>query len=43
MKEAPYPKSKHMPDKKRDPNEAYMDIEDRNPVWLKDRGDHYYK
>lgn len=43
MKEAPYPKSKHMPEKKRDPNEAYMDIEDRNPIWLKDRGDHYYK
>jgi dyslexia susceptibility 1 candidate gene 1 protein len=39
MKEAPYPKSKQI-DKKKD--DVYIDIEDKDPVWLKDKGDHFY-
>jgi dyslexia susceptibility 1 candidate gene 1 protein len=40
MKEAPYPKSKKI-DKKKD--DVFIDIEDKDPVWLKDKGDHYFK
>ena len=39
MKEAPYPKSKKIEKKK---DEVYIDIEDKDPVWLKDKGDHFY-
>lgn len=39
MKEPPYPKSKQMVKKKDD---VYIDIEDKDPVWLKDKGDHFY-
>lgn len=34
------PKSKKI-DKKKDT--VYIDIEDKDPVWLKDKGDHFYK
>ena len=40
MKEAPYPKSKKI-DKQ--PNDQFIDIEDKDPLWLKDKGDHFYK
>ena len=40
MKEPPMPKSKKI-DKKKDT--VYIDIEDKDPVWLKDKGDHFYK
>lgn len=40
MKEPPMPKSKQI-DKKKDT--TYIDVEDRDPVWLKDKGDHFYK
>jgi len=40
MKEAPYPKSKKIEKK---PNDVYIDIEDKDPVWLKDKGDHFFK
>ena len=39
-KEPPFPKSKKL-DKKKD--DIHIDIEDRDPVWLKDKGDHFYK
>lgn len=39
MKEPPYPKSKKIDTKKDD---VYIDIEDKDPVWLKDKGDHFY-
>jgi hypothetical protein len=41
-KEAPFPKSKkyEKPDKSQDPS---FSIEDKDPVWLKDKGDHFYK
>ena len=39
-KEAPFPKSKNRDQKKDD---VHIDIEDRDPVWLKDKGDHFYK
>lgn len=38
-KEAPYPKSKKMD---KDPNDQYINIEDKDPLWLKDKGDHFY-
>jgi len=41
MKEAPFPKSKKLDPKKKD--DVYIDIEDKDPVWLKDKGDHYFK
>lgn len=41
-KEAPYPKSKKM-EKKKPEEDMLINIEDRNPVWLKDKGDHFYK
>lgn len=40
-KEAPFPKSK-----KKDPkakNEDFIDVEDKDPVWLKDKADHFFK
>lgn len=40
MKEPPYPKSKKIEKKKGD---VYIDIEDKDPVWLKDKGDHFFK
>jgi tetratricopeptide (TPR) repeat protein len=40
LREAPYPKSKNM-DKKKD--DVYIDVEDKDPVWLKDKGDHFFK
>lgn len=39
-KEPPFPKSKKL-EKKAD--DVHIDIEDRDPVWLKDKGDHFYK
>ena len=39
-KEPPYPKSKKI-DKKKD--DVFIDIEDKDPVWLKDKGDHFFK
>ena len=39
LKEPPYPKSKKM-DKKKD--DVFVDIEDKDPVWLKDKGDHFF-
>ena len=40
LREAPYPKSKNL-DKKKD--EVYIEVEDKDPVWLKDKGDHFFK
>jgi len=40
-KEAPYPKSKNLSKKKDD--DVYIDIEDKDPIWLKDKGDHFFK
>lgn len=40
QKEAPYPKSKKI-EKKSD--DMYIDIEDRDPLWLKDKGDHFFR
>jgi dyslexia susceptibility 1 candidate gene 1 protein len=40
LREAPYPKSKNL-DKKKD--DVYIEIEDKDPVWLKDKGDHFFK
>jgi len=40
-KEAPYPKSKKC-DKNTNDN-VFIDIEDKDPLWLKDKGDHFYK
>ena len=34
------PKSKKI-DKKKDT--VYIDVEDKDPIWLKDKGDHFYK
>jgi dyslexia susceptibility 1 candidate gene 1 protein len=39
LKEPPFPKSKKIEKKKDD---VYIDIEDKDPVWLKDKGDHFY-
>mmetsp|Transcript_16704 Transcript_16704/g.16005 ORF Transcript_16704/g.16005 Transcript_16704/m.16005 type:complete len:96 (+) Transcript_16704:476-763(+) len=40
LKEPPFPKSKKI-EKKHDG--VYIDIEDKDPVWLKDKGDHFFK
>ena len=40
LREAPYPKSKKLDKKKSD---VYIEIEDKDPVWLKDKGDHFFK
>ena len=42
LKEPPYPKSKKMVSKK-EKQEMYVDVEDTDPVWLKDKGDHFFK
>jgi len=42
LKEPPYPRSK-MIDKKKKDNDYYIDVEDKDPVWLKDKGDHFFK
>ena len=42
MREPPYPKSKKI-DKVKEEDRLYVDIEERDPVWLKDKGDHFYK
>lgn len=34
------PKSKNIDKKK---NDVYIDIEDKDPLWLKDKGDHFYQ
>jgi len=39
-KEPPYPKSKNMSTKKE--KDMYIDVEDKDPVWLKDKGDHFF-
>lgn len=39
-KEPPYPRSKKMEKKKDD---VYIEVEDKDPVWLKDKGDHFFK
>ena len=41
-KEAPYPKSKKMTKDEKD-QQQFIDIEDKDPLWLKDKGDHFYK
>ena len=40
IKEAPYPKSKKF---EKTPEDHYIDIEDKDPLWLKDKGDHFFK
>ena len=40
LKEPPYPKSKNMTKKEKD---VHIDVEDKDPVWLKDKGDHFFK
>mmetsp|Transcript_2186 Transcript_2186/g.1523 ORF Transcript_2186/g.1523 Transcript_2186/m.1523 type:complete len:115 (-) Transcript_2186:1164-1508(-) len=40
LKEAPYPKSKKI-DKKSEDN--FTAVEDKDPLWLKDKADHFYK
>lgn len=32
-----------MIDKKKKDNDYYIDVEDKDPVWLKDKGDHFFK
>lgn len=39
-KEPPYPKSKNLTKKEKD---VYIDVEDKDPVWLKDKGDHFFR
>lgn len=41
-REAPYPKSKKI-EKKSTPYDSYIGVEDKDPVWLKDKADHFYK
>ena len=41
-REAPYPKSKKI-DKTKDELGVGIDIEDKDPLWLKDKGDHFFK
>ena len=40
MKEPPYPKSKNLDNKSKG---NFVDVEDTDPVWLKDKGDHFFK
>ena len=40
LKEPPYPRSKKLT---KQPNEAGLDVEDKDPVWLKDKGDMFFK
>jgi dyslexia susceptibility 1 candidate gene 1 protein len=39
MREPPFPKSKKIEKK----DDTYISAEDTDPVWLKDKGDHFYK
>jgi len=39
-KEPPYPKSKIIEKK---PDDNFTNIEDKDPIWLKDKADHFYK
>lgn len=39
-KEPPYPKSKKL---EKSSDDTYISIEDKDPVWLKDKGDHFSK
>lgn len=43
FKEAPYPRSKKYEEKKRSPEEYVTGVEDKDPVWLKDKADHAFK
>ena len=43
LKEPPLPKSKRMKERNKDKDEVYIEIEDKDPVWLKDKGDHFFK
>lgn len=38
-KEPPFPKSKNIEKKK---DNVFIDIEDKDPLWLKDKGDHFF-
>ena len=40
LKEAPYPKSKKIEKKSSD---VFIDVEEKDPLWLKDKGDHFFK
>ena len=40
LKEPPYPKSKKL---EKTPGDQHLDIEDKDPVWLKDKGDMFFK
>lgn len=40
LKEPPYPKSKKL---EKTPGEQHLDVEDKDPVWLKDKGDMFFK
>lgn len=42
-KEAPYPRSKKYEEKKKTPEEYVTGVEDKDPVWLKDKADHAFK
>lgn len=42
LKEPPYPKSKKLDPTKRD-EMGYVDVEDKDPVWLKDKADLFFK
>lgn len=41
LKEPPFPKSKKLESNTKD--NMYIDIEDWDPIWLKDKGDHFFK
>lgn len=41
LKEPPYPKSKNL-DKKKGEN-FFIEADDKDPIWLKDKGDHFFK
>ena len=42
LKEPPYPKSKNHVANKKD-KDVFIDVEDKDPVWLKDKADHFFK
>ena len=41
LKEPPYPRSKKLDQKQA--KDHYIDVEDKDPVWLKDKGDHFFR
>jgi tetratricopeptide (TPR) repeat protein len=43
FKEAPYPRSRKYEPPKKTPEEYVTGVEDKDPVWLKDKADHAYK